>query len=83
MDVVVTEVRIADRRYYLADLNGTLSANVRDSVIFRDEATSDIYAAKCERFFEEQGILVSCFPVKESLAFLLHGAKRAHLASES
>lgn len=82
MKVTVVEVHIYGRLYYLADLRFTLSANVMDSVLFRDEATADVYAAKCERFFEDKEILVSCTPAQESLQFLIRGAHREELVAE-
>ena len=82
MKVVVVEVLVYKRRYYLADLSFTLSANMRDSAIFPDEATADVYAAKCERFFEDKEILVSCTPAQESLQFLIRGAHREKLVAE-
>lgn len=52
--VYVLEVNINEKKYYVTDLNGNLSRNVMDSMLFWDEASAASYAGPVESLIEER-----------------------------
>ncbi|WP_196603070.1 hypothetical protein [Pectinatus frisingensis] len=73
--IYVVSVKIKTARYYLTDLEYTLSKNVQDSVVFMKESTAELFAADCEHFFENHGVHASCYTDKEEFTIILNGAE--------
>ena len=47
-------MKMGENNYYVADLKGSLSRNVQDSMLFCNEIVADSYAGIIEKQWEEQ-----------------------------
>lgn len=52
--IYVLQVKINNQKYCVTDLNGSLSHNVMDSMLFLDEFSATSYAGPIEHLIEEK-----------------------------
>lgn len=52
--VLKISMKMGDKNYYVADLQGSLSRNVQDSMLFCNEIVADSYAGIIEKQWEAQ-----------------------------
>ena len=58
-EAYVLVMKIGDKNYYVMDLQGSLSRNVVDSMLFFDEISAESYAGPIEWFIEKNTKMVA------------------------